>query len=232
MEKLSIIIPAYNEQDTIEEVLRHVKAAKVSGVKKEIIIVDDASTDSTPSILRSLKGKDFKVITHRKNAGKGAAVRTGFKSSTGDIFLIQDADLEYSPSDYPALIAPILEGKTQVVFGSRIESIKRNLRDMYLLHYLGNRLLSLATSVLYGSWVSDMETCYKVFRREVVEGMPLHSRRFDIEPELTAKILKRGYRIFEVPINFKGRTFMEGKKITWRDGIVALMTLLRYRFRD
>ncbi len=232
MEKLSIIIPAFNEEKSLDAVLRKVMAAEVKGVKKEVIAVNDGSRDRTRDILNAWKKKGIKVFHHPRNIGKGAAVRTGISHATGTLIIIQDADMEYDPKEYPKILAPLLEKKSKVVYGSRIETIRNNLKDMYLMHYLGNRLLSLATSIFYGACITDMETGYKAFRKEVVQGMALHARGFDIEPEITAKILKRGYRILEVPIGFKARTFDEGKKITWRDGITALWTLLKYRFVD
>ena len=232
MQKLSIIMPVYNEQKTLDSMLRKVYAVRISGLSKEIIAVNDGSTDKSAGILESWKKKGIKVIHHKKNEGKGAAVRTGILKSTGNIIIIQDADLEYDPKEYRKILSPILKNNANVVYGSRLKAIQRNLKDMYLTHYLGNRALSLMTSVLYGSRITDMETGYKAMRKEVLEGMVLNSRRFDIEPEITAKILKRGYKIVEVPIAFRGRMFDEGKKITWRDGIAALWTLLRYRFTN
>ena len=232
MQKLSIIMPVYNEQKTLDSMLRKVYAVRISGLSKEIIAVNDGSIDGSARILKSWKKKGIKVIHHKKNEGKGAAVRTGILKSTGNIIIIQDADLEYDPKEYRKILSPILKNNANVVYGSRLKAIQRNLKDMYLTHYLGNRALSLMTSVLYGSRITDMETGYKAMRKEVLEGMVLNSRRFDIEPEITAKILKRGYKIVEVSIAFRGRMFDEGKKITWRDGIAALWTLLRYRFTN
>jgi glycosyltransferase involved in cell wall biosynthesis len=234
MEKVSIIIPAYNEGQTIAEVLDEVIKTRLPGVEKEVIVVNDGSTDHTKDILATYgkRVKGLKIVHHQMNKGKGAAIKTGIAHSSGAIILIQDADLEYHPKEYPKLLAPVLSKQTKVVYGSRIEAIKRNLDKMYLSHYIGNRMLSLLTSLLYGQKISDMETGYKVFRKEVVAGIHFNSRRFDIEPEITAKICKRGYRIMEVPIDFFGRTFKEGKKITWKDGLVALWVLLKYRFVD
>tara|TARA_Y100000310_G_C20455536_1_gene702859 strand:- start:32 stop:721 length:690 start_codon:yes stop_codon:yes gene_type:complete len=226
METLSIIIPVYNEENTLKELLNRVNKIKLKGVTKEIIIVNDGSTDSTSKILDK---QPHKIINHKRNIGKGAAVRSGIKNSTGSIIIIQDADLEYSPTEFQKIIDPILQNKTKVVYGSRIQAIKDNLNKMMKSHYLGNRFLATATNIIYGSTLTDMETCYKAFRKEVVENMKLRSKGFEIEPELTAKIIKKGYKIQEVPISFMGRKFSEGKKITWIDGVKALFYLLKYR---
>ena len=221
-------MPAYNERDTIEEILRQVKD---TGLASEIIIVDDGSTDGTRDILAGLDGKDgVRVLLHDKNMGKGSAVRTGIQAATGDVLLIQDADLEYDPRDYPALLQPIEEGRSDVVYGSRFLGGPR--RAMLFWHALGNHILTLVTNILYNAILSDMETCYKCFRTEVVRDIPLRSRRFDFEPEVTSKILKRGYRIHEVPISYYGREYSEGKKITGWDAIPALWALIKYRFVD
>jgi glycosyltransferase involved in cell wall biosynthesis len=201
-------------------------------ITKEIIIVDDFSIDNTRKILSKLKDKDIRIFFHQKNRGKGAAIRTGLKYTTGDIILIQDADLEYDPEEYPKLLKPIMENKTKVVYGSRLETIKKNLKNMYKLHYIGNAFLTLMSNLLYGVKITDMETCYKVFRKEVIKDMKLKAKRFDFEPEITAKLIKKGYKIKEVPINFRGRKFSEGKKITWKDGVKALYYLIKYRFTD
>jgi glycosyltransferase involved in cell wall biosynthesis len=223
-----VIIPCYNEKTTVEEIVRRVRAVQLA---HEIIVVDDGSTDGTREVLSGIdSGSDVKIILHTHNQGKGAAVRTGFKNATGDVFLIQDADLEYDPRDYPILLKPIDEGIAKVVYGSRFLGGPR--KAMFFWHMVGNRLLTLVTNLLYDSILSDMETCYKVFRAEVIRDIPLRSRRFDFEPEVTAKVLKRGHRIYEVPISYNGREWEEGKKITWRDGMIALWTLFRYRFTD
>ena len=230
--KLSIVIPAYDEEKTILEVIKKVKKVRLNNITKEIIIVDDFSEDNTRRILSKINDSNIKLFLHKKNMGKGAAIRTGLKYATGDIILIQDADLEYDPVEYGKLLNPIMENKTKVVYGSRLDAIKRNLKKMYKLHYFGNLFLTIMTNILYGAKISDMETGYKVFKREVIEDIKLKAKRFDFEPEITAKILKKGYRIKEVPINFMGRKFNEGKKITWVDGIKALYYLIKYRFID
>lgn len=232
MQKLSIIIPVYNEEKTILEVINRVKKVKLKNIKKEIIIVDDFSTDNTKKILTKLKEGSLKIFFHNENQGKGAAIRTGLKYASGDIILIQDADLEYNPEEYGNLLKPIMENKTKVVYGSRIAAIKNNLKNMYKMHYLGNIILTGMTNILYASRITDMETGYKVFKREVIKNIKLKAKRFDFEPEITAKILKRKYKIKEVQISFAGRKFKEGKKITWRDGITALFYLIKYRFID
>jgi glycosyltransferase involved in cell wall biosynthesis len=224
---LSVVMPAYNEQDTIEEMIRRVLAVPI---RTELIVVDDGSKDRTREILGRLeKELPIKVILQPKNGGKGSALRRGFQEVTGDLMIIQDADLEYSPEEFPELIELIVEGRADVVYGSRF--LGRHRAFMFS-HYMGNRLLTLVTNVLYDTMLSDMETCYKVMRAEVLRGMVLRSRRFEIEPELTAKIFKRGYRVCEMPITYYGRSYHEGKKITWRDGASALWTLIRYRFTD
>ena len=224
---LSVVIPVYNEKDTIEEILARVSAVPV---RKEIIVVDDCSTDGTRAMLGALQAKmGFRLFLQARNQGKGAALRRGFAEVTGDLVVIQDADLEYSPEEYPDLISLICEGRADVVYGSRF--LGRH-RVFLFTHYLGNRVLTLLTNVLYNTMLSDMETCYKVMRTEVLRSFTLRSDGFGIEPELTAKIFKRGYRVYEVPITYDGRGYDEGKKITWRDGVVALWVLLRYRFSE
>ena len=225
------MIPVYNERDTLEEIVRQVRAVQLEGVEKEFIAVDDGSTDGSKEILEKLAGApDFHAFFHETNRGKGAAIQTAISQARGDILLIQDADLEYDPRDYPELLRPIQEGRISVVYGSRFLGGPR--KTMFFFHMLGNKFLTLVTNILYDTILSDMETCYKIFRAEVVEGIKLRSRRFNLEPEITAKILKRGYRIHEVPISYYGREYTEGKKITWRDGPVALWTLIKYRFVD
>jgi glycosyltransferase involved in cell wall biosynthesis len=226
--RLSVIIPCYNERETILDILEAVKAV---GLASEIIIVDDGSTDGTRDILRALPPDPVVcVVFHETNQGKGAAVRTGFSTASGDILLIQDADLEYDPREYPSLLKPIEEGRAKVVYGSRFLGGPR--KTMFFWNMVANRSLTLLTNVLYNSILSDMETCYKVFRTEVVRGLPLRSRRFEFEPEITAKVLKHGYRIYEVPISYNGREWNEGKKIKWTDAPKAAWTLIKYRFVD
>ena len=245
--RLSIIMPVYNERATLEEIVQRVRAVDLTvdreginplirgplTLEREIIIVDDGSTDGTRAILeewRQAQPDDMRIVFHAQNGGKGAALRTGFQHATGDLLVIQDADLEYDPRDYLKLLVPVLEGRSPVVYGSRFMGGPRSA--MSLSHTMGNKMLTIFTNILFGTSLSDMETCYKCFRRDVIVDMPLHSRRFEIEPEITAKILKRGYSIFEVPISYNGREFHEGKKITWRDGFSAISTLVKYRFVD
>ena len=224
---LSVVMPVFNERETITEIVSRVLAVPL---RVELIVVDDGSTDGTPEILQDIKERHgFKLVLHPTNEGKGMALRRGFTEASGDIIAIQDADLEYSPEEFPALIEPICQGYADVVYGSRF--LGRHRAFMFS-HYMGNRLLTLVTNILYDTMLSDMETCYKVMRAEVLRGMVLHSRRFEIEPELTAKIFKRGYRVCEMPITYYGRSYHEGKKITWRDGASALWTLIKYRFTD
>jgi len=223
---LSVIVPVYNECSTVAEIIRRVRAAPVPLVV-DVTVVDDASTDGTDKVLAALADSTVRVVTHEHNMGKGAAIRTALGHAHGDLLLIQDADLEYDPDDWPRLLEPILKHKAAVVYGSRFTGERKN---MLLLHWIGNRFLSLVTNVLYSSTLSDMETCYKLFDRRVLEGMVVVSNRFDFEPEITAKVLRRGYRIYEVPISYAGREVDEGKKITWRDGFGAMKALVRFRF--
>ena len=224
--KLSVIVPVYNERNTVAEIVRQMRAVELP-LEREVVIVDDGSTDGTGDILKQLADSTVRVVVHRANQGKGAAVRTGLAQVTGDLVLIQDADLEYDPEDWPKLLAPVLKGRAQVVYGSRFTGERRN---MLFLHWVGNRLLSLCTNILYNTTLSDMETCYKLFDRELIGTINLRANGFDFEPEVTAKVLRRGVRIYEVPISYSGREFDEGKKITWHDGLVALRTLIKYRF--
>lgn len=221
--KLSVIIPAFNEKATINKIIKKVKATPFN---KEIIIVDDGSSDGTREILRNLNDPSLKIYHHKQNYGKGRAIRTGLEHVNGDIILIQDADLEYDPQEYHNLLKPILEGKSKVVYGSRFKGAGK---AMFFWHALGNNFLTFLTNLLYNTTLTDMETGYKCFKKEVIQDIELKSNRFNFEPEITAKILKNGYRIYEVPITYAGREYKEGKKITWRDGIIAFWTLIRYR---
>jgi glycosyltransferase involved in cell wall biosynthesis len=224
---LSVVMPVYNEQDTVEEIIRRVLAVKM---RIELIVVDDVSTDGTPGILDRLqKELGFILLRQPRNGGKGAALRRGFAAVTGDMMIIQDADLEYSPEEYPLMTPLITSGRADVVFGSRFLGTHR---VFLLTHYAGNRLITLLTNVLYNTMLTDMETCYKLMRVDVLRSMELKSNGFGIEPEITAKVFKRGYKVYEVPISYDGRGYEEGKKITWRDGIVALWVLLKYRFTE
>jgi glycosyltransferase involved in cell wall biosynthesis len=224
---LSVVVPCYNERTTIEEIIRRVLAVPI---RTELIVVDDGSKDGTRDILTDLARElNFKLIFQPQNAGKGAALRRGFQEVTGDLVVIQDADLEYSPEEFPELIELICEGRADVVYGSRF--LGRH-RVFMFTHYIGNRIVTFLTNVLYNTMLTDMETCYKVMRTEVLRSFTLESDGFGIEPEMTAKIFKRGYRVYEVPISYDGRGYDEGKKITWRDGIVALWVLLKYRFTE
>ena len=223
---LSVIVPVFNERATVAEIIRRIRAVDVP-FEVEVIAVDDGSSDGTDKVLATLGDSTVRVLTHPVNRGKGAAIRTGLAAARGDLVLIQDADLEYDPQDWPKLIDPILRGKARVVYGSRFTGDRLN---MLPLHWIGNRFLSLVTNVLYSSTLSDMETCYKLFDRRIIEGITIESDRFDFEPEITAKILRRGHRIYEVPISYAGREVTEGKKITWRDGFGALRALVKYRF--
>jgi glycosyltransferase involved in cell wall biosynthesis len=223
---LTVVMPVYNERATVAEIIRRVRAASVP-LDLEVVVVDDGSSDGTEQILKAIEDSTVRVLTHPVNRGKGAAVRTGIGRARGDIVLIQDADLEYDPDDWPVLLDPILKGKANVVYGSRFTGARKN---MLLTHWIGNRFLSLVTNLLYATTLSDMETCYKVFDRRVLDGITIVSDRFDFEPEITAKVLRRGFRIYEVPISYAGREPEEGKKITWRDGFAALRALVKYRF--
>jgi len=245
--KTSIVIPVYNEKGTIEEILRRVQETEM---RREVIVVDDCSTDGTRQILESMAARqasgepfapaqdggdpielrDLRFFFQTPNQGKGAAMRRGFGQATGEIVLVQDADLEYDPRDYPTLLEPIIDGRADVVYGSRF--LGGPQRVHYFWHYVANRMLTLLSDIFTNLKLTDMETCYKVFRREVLQGIELKSDRFGFEPEITAKIAKHNWRIYEVPITYAGRTYEEGKKITWKDGFQALWCIIRYRISD
>ncbi len=249
--KLSVLIPCYNEITTIEEIVKRVRAVDMRVrvrdgqfglpvlsdgtvevcLEKEVVIVDDGSTDGTRDVLPALaQVADVHVHYHERNMGKGAAVRTAIERATGELMIVQDADQEYDPREYPSLVTPILEGRSKVVYGSRFLGGPR--RAMFFSHMMGNKLLTLFTNVLFDTILSDMETGYKVFTREVAQQLCLKSYGWGFDPEITAKILKRGYRIYEVPISYAGREYAEGKKIDWRDGLTVMWTLLKYRFTE
>ena len=226
--KLSIVIPCYNEKDTIRDILKAVHAAPYP--EKEIIIVDDCSSDGTADLLRGeLKSQAQQILFHEKNQGKGAALRTGIQAATGDVVVIQDADLEYDPNDYELLVEPIATGRADVVYGSRFLGGQAH-RVLYFWHRMGNGILTLASNMFTNLNLTDMETCYKVFRREIIQAIDIKENRFGFEPEITAKIARTGCRIYEVGISYYGRTYDEGKKIGWKDGVRALYCIVKYRF--
>ncbi|MBU1164156.1 glycosyltransferase family 2 protein [Patescibacteria group bacterium] len=227
MNKISIIVPVYNEIKYIKEVLSRLDQTNIQNLEKEIIIVDDGSTDGTRDFLQTVEDK-YKVIYHQNNLGKGGALKTGFKNVTGEIITIQDADLEYHPRELEKLVAPILKGVANVVYGSRM---KGNNDTGYKRYYLGNWVISKTASILYGTKLTDIETCYKVFKKEVLQNINIESNDFGIEAEFTAKILKNKVRIAEIPIHYEPRSFLEGKKIGWKDGVQALWILFRWRFK-
>ncbi|MBW2466554.1 MAG: glycosyltransferase family 2 protein [Deltaproteobacteria bacterium] len=222
--QLSIVIPVYNERETIHDIIAAVEA---TSHRKEIIVVDDGSTDGTRDILKSMKQENLKVIMHDRNQGKGAALQTGFSHAAGDIIIIQDADLEYDPAEYPVLLKPILAGKADVVYGSRFAGHGAH-RVLYFWHYAGNRFLTLLSNIFTNLNLTDMETCYKVFTKEALAGVQIREKRFGFEPEITAKMARKKLRIYEVPISYYGRTYEEGKKINWKDGVRALWCILKY----
>ncbi len=230
--KLSVVIPVYNEEATVEEILGRVRAVELPGaMERELVVVNDASTDGTAEVLAPLDGTDgIRVLTHPVNRGKGAALATGFGAATGDVVLIQDADLEYDPEEYPKLLEPILEGHADVVYGSRFMGSQAH-RVLYFWHLVGNRFLTLLSNAFTNINLTDMETCYKVFRREVLEGLRIEEDRFGFEPEITAKIAAGRWRIYEVGISYHGRTYAEGKKIGWKDGVRAVWCILKYNLR-
>lgn len=238
--KLTIIIPAYNESKTIQKIIERVKNAETKDVEKEIIVVDDGSNDGTRKIVERIQG--VKLILHEKNSGKGMSIRTGIKNSTGDIIIIQDADLEYDPNEYYKLIKPIIEDKARVVYGSRVLHQKKKFKNKiflkgkhyksYSTFYIGGLLLTILTNILYDAKITDEATCYKVFDAKVLKSINLKCKRFEFCPEVTAKLLKMGYEIYELPISYYPRSYEEGKKIKFRDGIEAMFTLIKYRFFD
>jgi dolichol-phosphate mannosyltransferase len=235
--KLSIIIPVYNEEKTVADVLKKVTQVKFKDVVKEIIVIDDGSSDKTLSKIKSLKLRNIKLYSHKKNQGKGAAVRTGIKKATGEYIVIQDADLEYNPEDIKKLLRPIQNGSARVVYGTRLKRMPNFSRDertlQFFFHYIGNKLLSLVTSILYFHWVTDMECCYKLFPKKALNGTVLHAKGFEFEPEITVKLLKKGYKMTEVPISTNPRGYGEGKKLNgMKEGPKALWILLKYRFVD
>ncbi len=226
--RISVVIPVYNEANTIREVVRRVQAVPID---KEIIIVDDCSTDGTRQHLEEIgKADNVKVLYHEKNQGKGAALRSGFAAASGDVIVIQDADLEYDPAEYPKLLQPIKDGRADVVYGSRF--LGGPHRVLYFWHYMGNKSLTFLSNVMSNLNLTDMETCYKLFKREVLAKIRLRSNRFGIEPELTAKFARNRLRIYEVPISYSGRTYAEGKKITWKDGVRAVLAIIWFRIFD
>lgn len=231
---LSIIIPVFNEEKTIKQLLAKVDGVNLSGIKKEIIVIDDCSTDETGKILSNLNKIKFKYLKHKKNLGKGAAIKTGIECATGDFIIIQDADLEYDPVHYKELLEPFSKNSVEVVYGSRLINYPLKLwgRNKTVLptHLIANKFLTFLTNLLYGSNLTDMETGYKLFKKEILKGIKLNSNKFDFEAEVTAKILRRRIPIIEVPISTKPRTYKEGKKISWKDGITAIWTLIKYRF--
>jgi glycosyltransferase involved in cell wall biosynthesis len=227
--RVSIIVPVYNEKSTILELLRRVRAVKLS-ISKEVIVVDDCSRDGTREVLRRLKQPQVKVVFHDRNRGKGAALRTGFEHATGDIVLIQDADLEYNPQEYTSLLAPILDGRADAVYGSRF--LGGAHRVLFFWHYIGNKLLTTFSNMVSNLNLTDMETCYKVIRADVLKRVRLRSERFGFEPEITIKLARLGCRIYEVPISYAGRDYSEGKKIGWKDGVAAVFHILRFKYFD
>lgn len=231
---LSIVMPVYNEKDTLFEIIRRVLDAPVE-LERELVLVDDCSTDGTPELYSQLEtqfpGARIRLAKHSINRGKGAALRTGFDEVHGDIVLVQDADLEYDPKDYPKLLKPILDGRADVVYGSRFVGGDEH-RVLYFWHYVGNRLLTLLSNMCTNLNLTDMETCYKVFRADVIRNMRLRSNRFGIEPEMTAKVARGGWRVYEVGISYSGRSYEEGKKIGWKDGVKALFSIVRFALLD
>jgi glycosyltransferase involved in cell wall biosynthesis len=231
---LSVVIPVYNERDTLVEIVRRVLAAPVD-IDRELILVDDCSTDGTlelyPRLEQEFPDANIRVFKHPVNQGKGAALRAGYREATGDIVLVQDADLEYNPQDYPKLLKPVLDGRADVVYGSRFVGGDEH-RVLYFWHYVGNRFLTLLSNMFTDLNLTDMETCYKVFKAEVIKGITIRSDRFGVEPEVTAKVARGKWRVYEVGISYSGRSYEEGKKITWRDGLRAVFAIVRFAFGD
>lgn len=230
MQKITILIPVFNEVNTLKSILQKVEEAKFCNLEKEIILIDDCSTDGTKELYKDFENK-YKIFYQKKNKGKGAALKVGFEHATGDIIVIQDADLEYDPVDYEPLIKLILEEKADAVYGSRLSGGKPSRAFMFT-HLLGNKFLTLLTNILYNTTLTDMETCYKAFRADFIKDIKIKSNKFDFEPEITAKILKKGARLYELPISYYGREYHEGKKITWKDGLSAIFALIRFKFSD
>ena len=228
--KLSIVMPVYNERHFVREIIDRALAVRLEGIVTELVVVDDFSRDGTRDVLKALNLPAVKVVYHEQNRGKGAALRTGFSHCSGDVILIQDADLEYNPTDYPALLKPILEKNADVVYGSRFLGGPHRVHLFW--HMVGNRFLTLLSNMMSNLNLTDMETCYKVFRREVLDGVRLRSDRFGFEPEFTQKVARGGWRVYEVPISYHGRDYSEGKKINWKDGVSAIYTIIKYRFID
>ncbi len=227
--KLSVIIPVYNEKNTVSKIIQQVLDVELE-MEKEIILIDDGSTDGTREILENLEYQNVKVKLHEKNQGKGAALRTGFSLATGDFVIIQDADLEYDPREYPILLAPLLDGRADAVYGSRF--LGGPHRVLFFWHYVGNKILTTFSNILSNLNLTDMETCYKVFRKEILDKITIKSKRFGIEPEITLKLARQKCRIYEVPISYAGRDYTEGKKIGWKDGLAAFYHLIRFKFFD
>ncbi len=228
MNKITILIPVYNEYNTLNKILAKIENIDFYGLNKEIILIDDCSTDGTKELYKDL---NYKVLYHERNLGKGAALRDGFKEATGDIVTIQDADLEYNPEDLLPLVKVVMDNEADVAYGSRFMNIDMS-KDYMLTHLLGNKALTIITNILYGANLTDMETCYKVFKSEYVKNLNIKSNRFDFEPEITAKVLKQGARLKEVPISYNARSFDEGKKISWKDGFAAIFALIKFRFMN
>ena len=228
--KLSIVMPVYNERQFVLEIIDRVMAVQLDGLERELIVVDDCSKDGTRDVLKTLQRPGVTVVYHEQNRGKGAALRSGFARCAGDVILIQDADLEYNPTDYPVLLKPILDRNADVVYGSRFLGGPHRVHLFW--HMVGNRFLTLLSNMMSNLNLTDMETCYKVFRREVLDGMTLRSDRFGFEPEFTLKVARGGWRVYEVPISYHGRDYTEGKKIGWKDGVSAVYTIMKFRFFD